>query len=106
MAFMYGLNEDKYDRQYTDGYMAKRIVNYFSKYSLQLLIILVCLVGLSFIGAVQPVWISQAIDALESADQSNILILLIGALVFSAVFQYFVCWVRRQLSSFIIGNVV
>lgn len=106
MGFMYGLNEDKYDRQYSDGYLAKRIVNYFSRYRTQLIIILVCLVGLSFVGAVQPVWISEAIDALETSDQSSTLMLLVGALIFSAVFQYFVGWVRRQLSSFIIGNVV
>ncbi|HEX2619850.1 MAG TPA: ABC transporter ATP-binding protein [Phototrophicaceae bacterium] len=106
MGFMYGLQEDKYDRQYDDGYLAKRMATYFAHYNKQLWLILVCLIGLSIIGAVQPVWISNAIDAVETSDGTQTIELLIGALFFSALFQYFVGWIRRQLSSYIIGNVV
>jgi ATP-binding cassette, subfamily B, bacterial len=106
MGLFYGLDQDKYDRQYTDSYLIKRIASYFGRFRTQLIIILVCLLGLAFISGVQPVWISATLDELEANGVSDTLVLLIGALLFTALFQYFVGWTRRQLSSYIIGNVV
>ena len=40
MAFFGGLNEDKYDRQYGDDYLMKRVAQYASKYKRQLAFVL------------------------------------------------------------------
>lgn len=105
-GLFYGLEQDKYDRQYTDTYLMKRIASYFGVFRRQLIIILACLLGLAVVGGVQPVWISATIDEVQGSGISETLVVLIGALLFTAVFQYFIGWIRRQLSSFIIGNVV
>jgi ATP-binding cassette, subfamily B, bacterial len=106
MGLFYGLDQDKYDRQYSDTYLIKRIASYFAKFRRQLMIILACLLGLAVVGGVQPVWISATIEELAARGVNDTLVLLIGALLFTALFQYFVGWLRRQLSSYLIGNVV
>jgi len=101
-----GLDKDKYDRQYTDVYLAKRIASYFYGYRKQFVIIVVSFVALSILGALQPVWIADGLTAMAQDGNEFIVIVLIGALLFAAGFQYFVNWVRRYLSAVMIGNVV
>jgi len=101
-----GLDKDKYDRQYTDVYLAKRIASYFYGYRKQFVIIVVSFVALSILGALQPVWIADGLTAMAQDGNEFIVIVLIGALLFTAGFQYFVNWVRRYLSAVMIGNVV
>lgn len=104
--FFSGLDKDKYDRQYDDVYLAKRIFTYFSKYRGELLIVVVAFVAISVLGAVQPVWIAEAIDTLDAPDNQTTLLILFAALFGTAVFQYFANWVRRLLAARVIGNVV
>ncbi len=101
-----GLDKDKYDRQYTDVYLAKRIASYFYGYRKQFVIIVVSFVALSILGALQPVWIADGLTAMAQDGNEFVVIVLIGALLFTAAFQYFVNWVRRYLSAVMIGNVV
>jgi ATP-binding cassette subfamily B protein len=104
--FFSGLDKDKYDRQYDDVYLAKRIFTYFGKYRRELVIVVVAFVAISVLGAVQPVWIAQAIETLETPDNQTTLLILFAALFGTAVFQYFANWVRRLLAARVIGNVV
>lgn len=107
MATMFrGLGEDKYDRQYTDSYLARRIATYFGQFRRELIIIVVSLIGLSFVSSVQPVWIADAVDAVEAEGMGSTLTLLIGALLVTAVLQYLVGWVRRYLTGRVLGSVV
>jgi ATP-binding cassette subfamily B protein len=106
MGIFYGLNEDKYDRSYTDSYLIKRIASYFAVYRQQIIIVMLSLVGLAIVGALQPVWIASTLDELARDANSNVIVFFIIALVGTAIFQYFVGWVRRQLVSLMIGSVV
>lgn len=104
--FFSGLDKDKYDRQYDDIYLAKRIATYFGKYRRELVIVVVAFVAISVLGAVQPVWIAEAIDTLDAPDNQTTLLILFAALFGTAIFQYFANWVRRLLAARVIGNVV
>ncbi len=106
MGLFYGLDEDKYDRAYTDTYLIKRIASYFGPFRRQMLIILTALIGLAIVGALQPVWIASTLDELGRDPNSSLIPIFIAALVGTALFQYFAGWVRRQLVSLMIGNVV
>jgi ATP-binding cassette, subfamily B, bacterial len=106
MGIFYGLNEDKYDRSYTDSYLIKRIASYFAVYRGQIITVLISLLVLAIVGALQPVWISSTLDELDRNPNSNMIVFFIAALVGTAFFQYFVGWIRRQLVSTMIGNVV
>jgi len=104
MGFFGGLEGDKYDRQYSDGYLAKRMWDYASKFGRNVGAIVVAVVILSIVVSLRPILISLGIDALES-DQ-NFVILILGGLFLSAVFEYGANWVRRRLLTKVIGSMV
>ncbi len=106
VAIMSGLEEDNYDRQYTDGYLLKRIYSYFAPYKTQLLVVFLAFMVLSFVSALPPVLVAQGVDELQKNAQSNIIVILLGALLVAAVLQYLANWTRRYLLAVILGNAI
>ncbi|MGB7340348.1 MAG: ABC transporter ATP-binding protein [Phototrophicaceae bacterium] len=104
MGFFGGLEGDKYDRQYSDGYLAQRMWDYAKKFGRNVVAIVSAVAILSVVVSLRPILISEGIDALES-DQ-NILVLILIGLFLSAIFEYAANWVRRRLLSKVIGNIV
>lgn len=104
MGFFGGLDSDKYDRQYSDLYLAQRIWDYAKKFGRNVTMILVAVLILSIVVSLRPILISAGIDALEA--EQNIVMLILGGLLFSAVFEYATNWVRRRYLTQIIGNIV
>jgi ATP-binding cassette, subfamily B, bacterial len=106
MAFFGGLNQEKYDRQYADDYLFRRIMRYFWPYKRLVLIVLLTIVLVSLMASGGPILISLGIDALESGKTLNDLALLIGALILAAIFEYMFFWVRTRLSIRVVGDVI
>ncbi|MEM9951164.1 MAG: ABC transporter ATP-binding protein [Chloroflexota bacterium] len=104
MGFFGGLEGDKYDRQYSDAYLAKRIWDYASKFGRNVGYIVAAVAILSVVVSIRPILISEGIDALENAQ--NALMLILFGLFLSAIFEYAANWVRRRLLSKVIGNIV
>lgn len=105
-AIFGGLEQDTYDRQYSDSYLFRRIGNYFGQHKPQLVIIFVTFLAVSIVSALPPVLIASGVDILEQDRDESLLVLLLGALFVAAVVQYFANWVRRRLMSVVIGSVV
>ncbi|MBC6935163.1 MAG: ABC transporter ATP-binding protein [Chloroflexi bacterium] len=103
MGFFGGLEQESYDRQYGDTYLLKRIARYFAGYRRQLLVIAGTLLGLSLIGALYPVIISAVVDALETGRSPDVVTLLLAGLLVIAVLDYVFAWVRRSVTSRVIG---
>ncbi len=133
MGMFRGLEQgDKYDRQYDDNYLYRRIGSYLGGFKREVAIILVSLTVLSFLSAFQPIWFADAIDAVQSGggglpwfqfyqpawlfqslhnmqrvpESANALTFFVVALVVTAFVQYFVGWLRRYLTSVTLGSVV
>ncbi|MEQ8673502.1 MAG: ABC transporter ATP-binding protein [Aggregatilineales bacterium] len=106
VAIMSGLEEDNYDRQYTDGYLIKRIYSYFAPYKKQLWVVLFAFMVLSFVSALPPVLVAQGVDELQKNSQSNTVVIILGALFVAAVLQYLANWTRRYLLSLVLGNTI
>jgi len=104
-AIMRGLDADKYDRQYSDRYLFKRIFSYFGAYSRQSWITLATFAVLAIILAVQPLLIAEGVNALDDAG-NNLPQIVLAVLFVAAFLQYGANWLRRRLLTFIIGNVV
>ncbi|MBZ0300891.1 MAG: ABC transporter ATP-binding protein/permease [Anaerolineae bacterium] len=104
-AIMHGLDADKYDRQYTDADLMRRIARYFAVHQRRGLIVLVAFVVLAVIQGVQPLLIADGVDALE-AQGSHLPELVLGALFVAAFVQYIANRVRRQLLTWMVANVV
>lgn len=102
---MFGkLEGDKYDRQYSDSYLAKRIVQYMARYRRAVIIIIVGFTVTSVVSSVRPVLISAGIDALETA--TNALLLIFLGLILTAFIEYGANYIRRRLLSRVLGDVV
>ncbi len=76
MGFFGGLEGDKYDRKYSDTYLAKRIWDYIKKFGRNVTMIIAAVTILSVVVALRPILISAGIDALESGENVLQLILI------------------------------
>ena len=63
MSFFSGLNDEKYDRQYTDRVLTSRIIGYFKPQKKRFAIVSVLVVALAAIGAALPVVQAVAVIA-------------------------------------------
>ena len=65
MGFFAGLEDEKYDRQYTDRDLSRRIADFFKTQGRQLVFISIIVIALAFIGAALPVVVSRMVDLMS-----------------------------------------
>ncbi len=106
MALMRGLEGDKYDRQYDDSYLFKRIFNYFGRYRLQGIGIIVAFLVLAVVAALRPVLVAVVVTALAQPDGDSTIQWIVIVLLVGAVLEYAMNWIRRRYLSRVLGNVV
>jgi ATP-binding cassette subfamily B protein len=104
MGFFGNLNADKYDRQYSDTLLAKRIFDYILRYRRAVVGIVIGFTIFAILSALRPVLIAEGVDVL--ASDMSIIPLLLGALFVAAIVEYLANWLRRRLLSRVIGNMV
>jgi ATP-binding cassette, subfamily B, bacterial len=106
MAFFAGLNDEKYDRQYTDRELMRRILEYFKPQRARLLWVLTFVVVLAGIGAALPVVVARMVDLLKEQPSLQA-ISLVGLAVFAiGVGLWGLNWARRSLVVRAVGDVV
>jgi len=106
MGFFAGLNEEKYDRQYSDRQLTDRIMGYLSPHRRKLGWIGLLAILLGVFGAMLPVAVSLIVDSLAT-DTSLQNIALVGVgLVLLAFTLWGLNWARRSLTVRVIGDVV
>lgn len=99
-----GLNQDTYDRQYTDGYLLRRIFGYFREQRRLLLAIGFTLIVASITGAVTPIIISTGVTVLENKSGFEAILALIVMLFTVTLVDYFLGWFRRQTTAKVVGE--
>ncbi len=106
MGFFAGLNDEKYDRQYTDRVLVNRMVNYFNTQTARLIYASITIIVLAFIGAALPILVSRMVDLIQ--DQPGVAsIAWVGlALVGVAFGLWGLNWLRRSLIVRAVGDVV
>jgi len=106
MGFFAGLNDEKYDRQYTDRDLTRRIIGFFSTQVNRLLISSVIIIILAFIGAALPVVVSRMVDLLREQPSTQA-IALVGVTVMGVgIGLWGLNWARRSLIVRAVGDVV
>ena len=102
---MDGLDAESYDRQYGDGYLFKRIANYFRPHLHKMSVVAVVIVLTSLVDTGLPIIISRGVDQLQQNRATELLPFAIGITLLASsswVFNF----IRRWLSSQVIGDVV
>ncbi|MCA0453477.1 MAG: ABC transporter ATP-binding protein/permease [Chloroflexi bacterium] len=97
------LNQDSYDRLYSDSYLFKRIGSYFSQQKRTLWTIAALLVFFSLLGSIFPVLIASSIDYLNT-DDNRPLLLLLGGLFIASIIDYLLNWWRGRMITRLIGE--
>ncbi|MEO0564376.1 MAG: ABC transporter ATP-binding protein, partial [Chloroflexota bacterium] len=107
MAMMFrGLDEDSYDRQYTDAELFRRIGSYFAQYELQIGVIFTTALAGAVMLSLRPVIIAAGVGAISRNTEFSTLWLLIGALLVTVLVEYAGNYVRRRLAARAIGGTV
>jgi len=106
MGFFAGLNDEKYDRQYTDRELTRRMLNYFNTQTRRLGIAAVVIILLAIIGAALPVVVSRMVDLLRERPTLTAIAWVGIALVIVGVGLWGLNWLRRGLIVRAVGDVV
>ena len=101
-----GLSSDKYDRQYDDGYLIKRLSSYFVTHMRRVRAIIVLLMIFAVVAASSPVIVSSGVQALQDKNGSNLLSLIIGGLFVIALVNYSIYFLRRRLTVRVVADVI
>lgn len=106
MGFFAGLNEEKYDRQYTDRVLVRRMVNYFNTQTARLVYASITIIALAFIGAALPIVVSRMVDLIQGQPTPSAIAGVGAALVGVAFGLWGLNWLRRSLIVRAVGDVV
>jgi ATP-binding cassette subfamily B protein len=106
MGFFSGLNDEKYDRQYSDRDLARRIIGYFGPQKKRLGIVSLLVIIIAGIGAALPVVVSNMVNQLKG-QPSLMAISLVGlAVLLIGIGNWGLNWARRSLVVRAVGDVV
>ncbi len=106
MGIFGGLEEDRYDRQYSDRYLFRRLGSYFREQTRRVWILTAMGIGVSVTEALIPIIISAGVGTLDGGTASDKVLLLVGALFLTIVVRYFTNWVRRRMTVRIVADLV
>lgn len=106
MGFFAGLNDEKYDRQYKDNELVRRMVSYFGLQKARLAFASVVIIVIAVIGAALPVIVSRIVDMIQE-NPSPTAIFWVGLAIVGVAFgQWGLNWLRRGLIVRSVGDVV
>lgn len=105
MAFFSGLDNEAYDRSYSDRELVKRIWAYFKVHKKRLLGVFLLLMTMSVSTAAEPLLVARGVDRLAELQEEYIY-LLSGAILFTGLYTWGANWLRRRLTARIVGDVV
>jgi ATP-binding cassette subfamily B protein len=106
MGFFAGLNDEKYDRQYTDRQLLRRIISFFKPQTARLIWVLALVVVLAGIGAALPVVVARMVDLLKEQPSLQAISLVSLAVLVIGFGLWGLNWARRSLVVRSVGDVV
>ena len=106
MGFFAGLNDEKYDRQYTDRELMRRIFDYFKPQIKRLAWVIALVILLAVIGAALPVIVARMVDLLKGQPTLQAISLVGLAVFLIGVGLWGLNWARRSLVVRAVGDVV
>ena len=106
MGFFARLNDEKYDRQYSDRELARRIFEYFRPQTRRLAWVLVFFMLFASVGASLPVAVARVVDLLKGQPSLQAISLVGLAVLLIGISQWGFNWVRRSLVVRAVGDAV
>ena len=98
MGFFSGLGAEKYDREYTDQELIRRIVGYLKLQTWRLVVLAVLVIAMARLGAQYPVAVSKSVDWLRGQQVAGGFFWVAGIVLAIGVTQWLLNWLRRILT--------
>ncbi|MCA9909370.1 MAG: ABC transporter ATP-binding protein, partial [Anaerolineae bacterium] len=95
MGFWGGLAADKYDRQYGDDYLLRRLATYFKPHAKKVRQIVGLTLGFALSGSLFTIIAAEAVHQLEAGAPDRTLIFLAVAIFVVAIVDFTLFWLRR-----------
>jgi len=106
MGFFANLDQEKYDRQYSDRELALRMARYFKPHLKRLVAIVAAIVVISLAGASIPMLVAKSVDKMNHHLSAREALILTGLVLLSGVLIWLANWVRRRLTVRTVGDIV
>lgn len=106
MGFYSSLAAEKYDRQYKDRDLARRIAEYFRPQIGKLALIVLTVFMISGTGAAQPWVVSKAVDLMASTPTLLQILAMAGVVFLIGLIGWFANFARRKLMARAIADVL
>jgi len=106
MGFFAELNNEKYDRQYSDRDLVCRMVGYFSTQNSRLRAIISLVGVMAALGASLPVIVSRIMDLLKTQPTPQAIAIVGIVMTVIAFLNWGLNWLRRSLTIRAVGDVV
>ena len=106
MGFFAGLNEEKYDRQYTDRELTGRIFEFFKPQTARLAWVILLVIVFAMTGAALPLVVARMVDLLNEQTSLGTIILISLGVLLIGVGWWGLNWARRSLVVRAVGDVV
>jgi ATP-binding cassette, subfamily B, bacterial len=98
MGFFSGLAAEKYDRQYSDRVLVRRMTVYFHPQLLILSLIALLVIFIAVTSAVRPIIVSRGIDMLKDAQGQQEIYLISGIVLLVGFLGWLGNWARRRMT--------
>lgn len=106
MGFMFGLNSEAYDRQYSDRELVARLWRYFTPLRKRVAVISALVTAIALGGAAEPVIVSRGLDLLVASPRLDILWGLGTIVLALGVLNWVGAFFRRRLTARLIADVI
>ncbi|MCJ7695758.1 MAG: ABC transporter ATP-binding protein/permease [Anaerolineaceae bacterium] len=107
MGFFSGLNAEKYDRQYSNRDLIKRIIVYAKPFIRQLIIILFVVILRSLFETAPPLLVSKLLDTINKTSASFNFILLLSLVILGlGVLSYLLNYIRMRMMVRVISELI
>jgi ATP-binding cassette, subfamily B, bacterial len=106
MGFFAGLNNEKYDRQYSDRDLVRRMIGYFAPQKVRMGAIIGLVGVMAALGAALPVIVSSIMDLLKGQPTPQAIAIVGIGMTAIAFFNWGLNWMRRSLTVRAVGDVV
>jgi len=98
MGFFSGLAAEKYDRQYSDRVLVRRMAVYFRPQLLILSLIALLVIFIAVTSAVRPIIVSRGIDMLKDSQGLQAIYLISGIVLLVGFLGWLGNWARRRMT--------
>ena len=104
MGFFSGLNDEKYDRQYTDRELTRRIADFFKPQKARLAWTTVFVIAYAALGAALPILVGRMVDGMQDQPTLQAITLVSLAVLVIGISLWGLNWARRSFVIRAVGD--